>query len=167
MIYGSWDINCSREIFFVILGHFCHMASDRCNCYFSFWTFFRPFTTLTAQKMKISKKLKKHLEISSFYTSVRELMIVCYCSWDMVCDECYFFFILGYFSLSPFPLTARKIKISKKWKKKTLRDIILHTCIYQKLWLDDVWFLRYGMRWMDRQMDGHMEKVTHRCGCPT
>ena len=41
----------------------------------SFWTIFWPFTPLTAQKMKISKKCKKQLEISSFYTSVPTIMI--------------------------------------------------------------------------------------------
>ena len=39
--------------------------------YFSSWAnIFCPFTPLTAQKMKISKKMKKRLEISSFYTSI-------------------------------------------------------------------------------------------------
>ena len=42
MLYCSWDMTC-----------------DRCNCYFLFWASFCPFTPLTAQKMKISKKLKK------------------------------------------------------------------------------------------------------------
>ena len=42
MMYGSWD-----------------MVRDRCNCYFSFWAIFCPFTLLTAQKIKISKKWKK------------------------------------------------------------------------------------------------------------
>ena len=47
MLYCSWD-----------------MASDGCNCYFSFWTIFCPFTSfpltpLTGQKMKLSKKIKK------------------------------------------------------------------------------------------------------------
>ena len=37
----------------------CDMARDGCNCYFSCWTIFCPFTTLTARKMKISKKWKK------------------------------------------------------------------------------------------------------------
>ena len=32
---------------------------------------------LTAQKMKISKKWKKHPEMSSFYTSVPKIMIIC------------------------------------------------------------------------------------------
>ena len=39
MMYSSWDI-----------------AHDRCNCYFSFWAISCPFTPLTAQKIKISKK---------------------------------------------------------------------------------------------------------------
>ena len=53
------------------------MMCDGCN-YFSFWTIFCPFTPLTAQKIKILKKWKKHLEISSFYTSVPKIMIICY-----------------------------------------------------------------------------------------
>ena len=58
MLYCSWD-----------------MVHDRCNCYFSFWAIFCPFTPLTTQKIKISKKWKKHLEISSFYTCVPKIMI--------------------------------------------------------------------------------------------
>ena len=41
MLYCSWD-----------------MACDRCNCYFSFWAIFCPFTPLTTQKIKILKKWK-------------------------------------------------------------------------------------------------------------
>ena len=63
MLYCSWD-----------------MAHGRCNCYFSFWAVFCPLTPLTAQKVKISKKWKKHLDISSFYTSVPKIMI----RWCMV-----------------------------------------------------------------------------------
>ena len=44
-------------------------------CYFSFWAICCPFTPITAQKIKISTKRKKHLEISSFYTCVPKLMI--------------------------------------------------------------------------------------------
>ena len=61
MMYGSWD-----------------MKRDRCNCYFSFWAIFCLFTPLTTQKIKILKKWKKHLEISSFETSVPKIMIICY-----------------------------------------------------------------------------------------
>ena len=48
---------------------------DKCNCYFFFWAIFCPFTSLTAQKMKISKKWKKLLEISSLYMCVPKIMI--------------------------------------------------------------------------------------------
>ena len=58
MMYSSWD-----------------MVHDRCNCYFSFWAVFCPFTPLTTKKIKILKKWKKHLEISSFYRCVPKIMI--------------------------------------------------------------------------------------------
>ena len=52
MMYGSWNIKCKVQEFFAILGRFL------------------PFYPLAAQKMKTSKKWKKHTEISSFKTSV-------------------------------------------------------------------------------------------------
>ena len=42
MLHFSWD-----------------MARDRCNCCFSFWATFCPFTLLTAQKIRIFEKWKK------------------------------------------------------------------------------------------------------------
>ena len=60
-LYCSWD-----------------MAGDGCNFWFSLWVIFCPFTSLTAQKMKISKKWKKTQEISSFYTTVSKIMIIGY-----------------------------------------------------------------------------------------
>ena len=59
MLYYSWD-----------------MAPVACNCYFSFWAIFSPFIPLTAQKIKISHTKKKHLEVSSFNTSVQKIMII-------------------------------------------------------------------------------------------
>ena len=61
MINGSWDINCNRQIFFGRLG-----------------PFFALLPPLTAQKIKISKKWKKHQEIWSFYTTVPKIMIIGY-----------------------------------------------------------------------------------------
>ena len=58
------------------------MVHDWCNCYFSFWAIFCLFTTITAQKIKISKKKKKkknHLELP-FYTCVPKIII----RWCMV-----------------------------------------------------------------------------------
>ena len=63
MLYCSWD-----------------MAHVECNCHFSFQAIFCPFTPLTAQKMKISKKWRKHLEISSLNTCLPKIMI----RWCMV-----------------------------------------------------------------------------------
>ena len=57
MIYVSWDINCNTDFFFVILGHSLP---------------FYPLFPLTAQK------IKKRLEISSFYLSVPKIMIIGY-----------------------------------------------------------------------------------------
>ena len=57
MLHCSWD-----------------MVYDGCN-YLSFWAIFCPFIPLKAQKIKILKKWKKHLEISSFYICVPKIMI--------------------------------------------------------------------------------------------
>ena len=54
MMYGSWDMECNGQNFL------------------SFWTIFCPFT---AQKIKILKKWKTRLEISSFYICVPKIMI--------------------------------------------------------------------------------------------
>ena len=58
--YDVWFLRykVQRTEFFVILGHFCHL------------------TLLTTQKIKILKRLKKHLEIS-FYTCVLQMIIWC------------------------------------------------------------------------------------------
>ena len=62
MLYCSWD-----------------MAHDRIIFLFSFSAIFCPSTPLTPQTMKISKKKKKKgLEITSFYTRVPKIMIICY-----------------------------------------------------------------------------------------
>ena len=127
MLYCPWD-----------------MACDECKCYFSFWAAFYPFTppppprpALTAWKMKNSKKGRKYLEISSFYTSAPKTMIICtkshdymlYYSWDMAHDRCNCCFSF-WANFYPFtPLTAWKLRISKKWRKKMPEDIIvLHNC---------------------------------------
>ena len=52
------------------------MAHDRCNCYFSFWAILFPFNPITAQNIKIPKKWKITLEISSLYTGATKIMIM-------------------------------------------------------------------------------------------
>ena len=68
MLYCSWDRAC-----------------DRCNCDFSFWAIFCTFTPLTAQKIKILKKWKKYLEISSFYICVPKIIIRSYAVPEIWC----------------------------------------------------------------------------------
>ena len=71
MLYCSWD-----------------MAHDRCNCCFSFWAFFCPFTPLTAQKIKILKKWKKMPgDIILLHMCTKNYDQMMYDSWDMVCDR--------------------------------------------------------------------------------
>ena len=68
-LYCSWD-----------------MARDGCNCYFSFWTIFYPFTIITARKMKISKKWKNSQRYHHF-TQVHQkswwyvILFLRYCAW--------------------------------------------------------------------------------------
>ena len=96
IMYDSWD-----------------MKHDRQN-FLWFWAIFCLLTPLTAQKIKILKNWKKHLVISSFYNSVPKIMIISYTAheiWSMT--------HVIIFHLGPFfaPLTARKIKIKKKWNE--------------------------------------------------
>ena len=70
MMYGSWD-----------------MVRDRCNSYFSFWAIFCPFTSLTAQKIKIFKKWKKLMEISFLHKCTKNYDQMMYSSWDMLHDR--------------------------------------------------------------------------------
>ena len=102
------------------------MAHDRCN-YFSFCAIFCPLTPLTAQKMKISKKWKKYLEISSFYTSVPKVIIICYTVPEIwrVTDVTVFvcFFILGNF-LPFYPSKSPKNEnLFKNEKNKNAREV--------------------------------------------
>ena len=70
MLYCSWD-----------------MACDRWNCNFSFWAIFLPFTPLTAQKIKILKKWKRHQgDIIILHTCNKNYDQMMYSSWDIVCN---------------------------------------------------------------------------------
>ena len=69
MLYCSWD-----------------EVRDRCN-YFLFWAIFCPFTPLTAQKIKIKKKMKKRPgDIIILLMCIKNYDQIMYSSWDMVRD---------------------------------------------------------------------------------
>ena len=95
---------------------------------------------------------KQYLKILSFYKYVPWMTII----WVMVPEIYYFgpFFAL---------LQPKKSKLGKM--KKPPGDIM--KILYQKLWSDDVRFLKYGVRQMNKQTNGQTKKVTYRVGCPT
>ena len=112
MMYGCWD-----------------MKHDGQN-FLSFWTIFCPFTPETTQQIKTLKKWKKTPGgIIILHTCTKNHDHMLYCSSDMVCDGCnYFSFWTIFFPFTP--LTAWKIKIKKKTKKKKMRaDIIIYTSV--------------------------------------
>ena len=100
-----------------------NMAHDRCNCYFSFWAIFCPFTPITA---------RRYYHFTQVYQKSRsyDLLFLRYGKRHMQL----LVFMLGYFSpvypapFSPSLLTAQKIKIKKKMKKIPGHFIILHKC---------------------------------------
>ena len=102
MMYCPWHMECNRHNFL------------------SFWMVFAllaPPPPPTTRKINILKKLKKRLEILSFYTGAPKMTII----WCMVpeiwleCDGQNFLWFWAIFC--PFtPLTTQKIKILKKWK---------------------------------------------------
>ena len=144
------------------------MVCRQCNCYFSFWATFCPFTPLppplTVWNMKISIKQKKalgHIIILHKCTKNHDHML--YCSSDMAHDTCNCYFSF-WASFCPFiHLTNQKIKISIEKKEKNLiyhhfthvymiytwDIIILHISSFYTY----LRFLRYGARRTERQTD--------------
>ena len=116
--YNKWFLrNEARQTeFWGILGIFC------------------PFNPLTTPKIKILKKWKKCLEISSFYTSVPKMMIICYTLPEIQTRDGFNF----YFSF---------------WAVFCPLTTLTFLQVYQKLWSNDTRFLRYGARKTDGQMD--------------
>ena len=82
------------------------MVLSGCNSYLSFWAIFCPFTSLTARKITIKKKIKKNMEISSFYNSVPKIMIICYTVPEIWRMMDVIIFHLGLFFCPFIPLTA-------------------------------------------------------------
>ena len=73
------------------------------------------------RKMRLLKKWKKLLEKTSFYTSVPKIIIICYTIPEIWCvmGVIVIFHFGLFFAFLPLPhLTARKMIISKQWKKQ-------------------------------------------------
>ena len=79
---------------------------------------FYPPNSLKNENFK--KKKKKHLEITSLYTSVPKIMIIFYIApelWRVTVVIVVFPFGLFLALLPPPPLTMQKLKLSRKTKK--------------------------------------------------
>ena len=109
---------------------------------FHFGLFFT-LLPLTDRKIKNSRKWKKGLEISSFYTIVPKIMIKCYTVPEIchMADVTYFSF---WTIFCCYPPNSLKNQNFKKMKKKAWRYHHF-THVSQKLWFDDVQFLTYGV----------------------
>ena len=98
------------------------------NNFLSFWPIFCPFTSLTTQKIKILRKWKKY-QMSSSYTSVPKIMIICITVLEMqsLTVDVIFIFPFGYFLFFYHPNktnTSNFIKI-----KKHLDITAFYTCV--------------------------------------
>ena len=108
---------------------------------FYFGLFFPLLPPNSQKKWKFQKKLKNAWRYIILHNCTKNYDYRLYCSWDMVCDRCYFCFILGYF-LPFYPLTAQKIKISKKWKNRLeissfymcVPKIMIRWCMVPEIW---------------------------------
>ena len=128
----------------------------------SFWTIFYPFTLLKFQKIKILNKLKKCLEISSFYTNAPKIMIICHTVSEIQCviDVIIFYFGLFFAILPPPPPLSSPPPINPKNEnlkkmKKHLQIPSVYTCV-PKIMI--TWCTIPGIWCMtDRQTDGQAE----------
>ena len=100
---------------------------------------------LTAQKIKVKKKKKTPGDITILHMCSKKFDQMMYASWDMVHDRCNYFSFWAIFCLFT-PITSQKIKILKTWKNSWRYIHFIY--VYQKLWSDDVRFLRYVARQM-------------------
>ena len=110
---------------------FCHLGS------------FFPLLPPNSLKNENFKKKKKNTERYHHFTEVYQkswsyaILFLRYGTWQMYC---YFSF---WAILFPFtPITAQKMKISKKWKRAWRYHHF--TQVYQKSWSYTILFLRYG-----------------------
>ena len=125
------------------------MACNRCNCHFSFWAIFCPPPLPpfhNSLKNGNFQKKRKHMEMSSFYTSAPKIMIIWYAVpeiWHVM------YVIIFHFGLSfallppPPPLTCLKNENFKKMKKKHLEissfypivpKIMIIWCTVPEIW---------------------------------
>ena len=134
-MWGRWD---TPQNFFLAFMFLRYGACDGQN-FFTFWPFFAllPSTfppILQPEKSKFRKSEKNPGDIIILHKCTKNHDQMLYGSWDMVRDGCNYFSFWVIFC--PFtPLKSEK----NVWRYHHF------TYAYQKLWSDDVRFLRYGV----------------------
>ena len=105
MLYCFWDNGMWRMyLLFFILGY----------CLF---TPPPPLPSPNSPKNEIFKKMKKSSgDIIILHECTKSHDHMLYWSWDMACDRCHCYFSFQAIFWPFIPLTAEKIKISKKWE---------------------------------------------------
>ena len=124
------------EMWSTTIRIFCHFET------------FLPFSHPKNPKNQNFEKMKITLgDIIILQKCTKNYDHMLYCSWDMACDGCNFYFSF-WAIFCPFThLTAQKIKILQKWKK-LLQISSFYICI-KKNYDHNIWFLRYGTRQTD------------------
>ena len=127
MMYGSQDIKCKRQSFFVIMGHILPFDSPN-------WknqNFEKKFQFISQEHLYNRNIHFTSLEISSFYASAPRLMIIGYTVLEIWCvaDVTVVFHFGQFFAI----LLPKKIKIKNSPKNQNFKkmkitsgDIILH-----------------------------------------
>ena len=122
MRYGSWDTKWDRQNFL------------------SFWAIFCTFNSLTTWKIKLFKKWKKHLEISTFYTCATKITII-WCMLPEIWSATDISYHFGPFFAHYWP---RKLKFGKTvgntWRYYPF------THVYHKWRSYDIWLLKYKVQ---------------------
>ena len=90
------------------------------NNFLPFWAIFCPLIILTTWKIKVWKKWKKHLKISSFYTCIPQMMIIWCLVPEIEAQQTNFFVILDHF-LSFYATSNSKSQNFEKNEKSTWR----------------------------------------------
>ena len=136
-MYGSWYMEHDWENFFVILDYFL------------------PFYPTNNPKNRNFEKMKKPPgDIIILHKCTKNNDHILYCSWDMARDRCNLFFFLGYFvALIPPPLPNSPKNQNFSKNEKNLWRYHHFTHVHQKLWSDNVHFLKYGVWWTDGKSD--------------